>query len=412
MQHVYTGLDIGNDSIKLVVVREDEGDFYVLGATSVKSVGIKKNNILEEKKLKEALLKAVTQMENSLGMQIEEVILCVPANTAVMTIESGFTNIKDGVVDGDDIYYALQDAANGTYGNDRELVFTLPISFTVDSEMAVLNPKGENGSKLLVKTVVATSPKLEIYPYISVVRNAGINIRDIIYNTQADYYTVATHEMDRKMGAIINVGADITTVAIFNKGIMIKNSFIPVGSTHVDKDISYVYKVDLETARKLKETFALTVGRYADVNDEVKVKNKEGKLLTITQVQISKVIESRVGEILKLAKNEINHLTKREISYIIVVGGISEQAGFNYLVEEILGRNASCYNMQMLGARHNKYTSAIGSCKYFHNKATLEDRQTSMFDAKELNSFLAPKKKSTTNDLLINRFFEHFFKNN
>ena len=38
---------------------------------------------------------------------------------------------------------------------------------------------------------------------------------------------------------------------------MIKNSYIPVGSSSVDKDIAFVYKLDLKEAKSLKETFAL-----------------------------------------------------------------------------------------------------------------------------------------------------------
>ena len=137
----------------------------------------------------------------------------------------------------------------------ENLSAVLPISFTVDDEASVINPLGEVGDKLFLKAVVATSPKEEIYPFINIVRSIGINITDIIYNTQADYYTVATKELDRKMGAIINIGADITSVGVFNKGIMIKNSYLPVGSSSVDKDIAFVYKVDLKEAKSIKRDF-------------------------------------------------------------------------------------------------------------------------------------------------------------
>ena len=213
------------------------------------------------------------------------------------------------------------------------------------------------------------------------------------------------------MGAIINIGADITSVGIFNKGIMIKNSYVPVGSSSVDKDIAFIYKVDLKEARKLKETFALTSSRYADSNDDVVVMNQENKRLTINQVQISEVIESRIKEILKLAKNEINRLTKRQISYIIVVGGISELAGFNYVVEDVLGINASCLNMKEIGARHNKYTSAFGSCVYLDRECQLKERSIDMFYANEIEEFISPKKKNNVNDVMINKFFGHFFDN-
>ncbi len=411
MNHIYTGLDIGNNEIKIVVVESYRDDYHVLASTAVKSKGIKKNTIYDEKKLKECLHQAITQTESTLGMKIREVILCVPTGNAMMTMETGLVNIRGEQVTGKDVEAVLRDASNGAYDNDRELVTCLPISFTVDEQPSTQNPLGETGEQLFTKVVVATSDKQDIYPFINLVRSLGINIVDIVYNSQADYYTAMTRELDRKMGCIINVGADITTVTIFNKGIMIKNSYIPVGSASVDKDIAFIYKVDLKTACHLKETYALTVGRYADDNETIEVAGTEQSKVVIRQTEISSVIESRIAEILKLAKNEINRLTKREISYIIVVGGISELAGFNYLVEDILGPNARCLNMQVLGARHNKFTSAFGSCKYFDRKCKQRQWNVSMFSQDELTTFLSPKKKNAVNDAMINRFFGHFFDN-
>ena len=411
MNHIYTGLDIGNGEIKIVVVNANNSNYHVLASTSVKTLGLKKNTIYDEKKLKNSLLRALKITEEKIGMKIREVILTLPANRASMTIESGLVNIRGEKVTGKDIENVIRDTVEDTYDNTRELVSCLPISFTVDDEASVINPLGEVGEKLFLKAVVATSPKEEIYPFINLVRSIGINITDIIYNTQGDYYTIATKESDRKMGAIINIGADITSVGVFNKGIMIKNSYIPVGSSSVDKDIAFVYKLDLKEAKSLKETFALTSARYADNNDDITVIDKENKKITINQTQISEVIESRIKEILKLAKNEINRLTKREISYIIVVGGISELAGFNYVVEEALGIKASCFNMKELGARHNKYTSAFGSCKYFDKKCMLKEKSIDMFSLDEIESFISPKKKNMNNDAMTNRFFGHFFEN-
>ena len=411
MNHIYTGLDIGNGEIKIVVINANNSNYHVLASTSVKTLGLKKNTIYDEKKLKNSLLRALKITEEKIGMKIREVILTLPANRANMTIESGLVNIRGEKVTGKDIENVIRDTVEDTYDNTRELVSCLPISFTVDDEASVINPLGEVGEKLFLKAVVATSPKEEIYPFINIVRSIGINITDIIYNTQGDYYTIATKELDRKMGAIINIGADITSVGVFNKGIMIKNSYIPVGSSSVDKDIAFVYKLDLKEAKNLKETFALTSARYADNNDDITVIDKENKKITINQTQISEVIESRIKEILKLAKNEINRLTKREISYIIVVGGISELAGFNYVVEETLGIKASCFNMKELGARHNKYTSAFGSCKYFDKKCMLKEKSIDMFSLDEIESFISPKKKNMNNDAMTNRFFGHFFEN-
>ena len=411
MSHIYTGLDVGNGEIKIVVVNANHNNYYILAATSYKSLGMKKNVIYDEKKLKNSIMNALKKTEEKIGMKIREVVLTVPANRANMTMENGMVKIKGEAVSGKDIEAVIKDTVLDTYDDTRELVSCLPISFTVDDEPSSLEPLGKKGEKLFLKAVVATSPKDEIYSVINIVRSLGVNIVDIVYNTQADYYTVASKDLDRKMGAVINVGKDITSVGVFNKGIMIKNSYLPVGSSSVDKDIAFIYKVSLDIAKKLKETFALTEARYADNNDTKKVINNENKTITINQVQISEVIESRIKEILKLAKNEINRLTKREISYIIVVGGISEIAGFNYAVEDVLGKNASCFNMVNIGARHNKFTSAFGSCKYFDKKCSLKEKDINMFSDEEINSFVSPKRKNTVNETMVNKFFGHFMDN-
>lgn len=404
-----TSLDIGNEEIKVIVASAFDNKCNVLASTSIRSSGIKKNTIYNEKKLRESVKLAILKTEEKIGMKIKEVILLIPSNTAKMTIETGLVDIKDNIVRGSDIKRVLADAKKDTFDDTRELVSVLPISFTVDDNVSVSNPIGEEGNKLFVKAVVSTSLKSEIYPLISIVSSLGISIVDIVHKSQADYYTVSNNSLDRKLGCVINMGGDVTTVSIFNKGIMIKNSYIPLGSSSVDKDISFVYKVDIKTARHLKETFALAVPRYADKYDSIDVVTLENKSITVTQSEISKVIESRLNEILKLAKNEINRLTKREISYIIVVGGISELAGFNYIVEDVLSRNASCLDMQQMGARHNKYTSAFGAIKYFYKKGLLTEEDISMFPQDVVETFLSPKKRNTGSENIVSKFLHHFY---
>ena len=63
MNHIYTGLDIGNGEIKIVVVNASDNKYHVLASTSVKTVGLKKNVIYDDKKLKTSLLNAIKLTE-------------------------------------------------------------------------------------------------------------------------------------------------------------------------------------------------------------------------------------------------------------------------------------------------------------------------------------------------------------
>ncbi len=404
MGKIYTGIELGTSDIKIMVLEVIQEKYYVLSATTFPSKGIRKREIIDLKSCSIALQNALKKAEEEIGMKIEEAILSIPPEQAFFSMEQGQASIASKV-GGYEIKAALKDAVFHKYDPSEELVDVLPISFHVDEGLNMIDPKGEEGKTLFSKVVMGTISKEVLTPFLQVFRSVGVHIKDIIFSPQADYETCENKELNRKMGAIINIGEEITSVSIFNKGILIKNENLSVGSSYVDKDLSYIYKISKQTSREIKETFAITSSRYADTNEEIETVTEEDKKITLNQAETSKIIESRIAEILKLAKVAINNLTKREINYIIVLGGISELAGFSYLVEDILGQKASVWNMQELGARHNKFTTVFGSCKYYHKKCTFQEEDGSMFSDVE-GSLFTPKKKERV-DGSINKFFGH-----
>ena len=387
MGKIYTGIELGSSKIKVLVVEAIQDQYYVLSAVTVPSKGIKKKEVIDLKESSASLQVAIRKTEEQLGMKIEEAILVLPPLDVSYTMEKGSIEIENQV-EGYDLKAVLKEAVFKKNNTGEEIVNVFPISFSVDDGPNVLDPKGTTGNTLSTKVVMATMPREVIYSFMQVIKSVGIRVVDTILAPQADYQTCETKDFNRKMGAIINIGEESTSVSIFNKGILIKNDLIKSGSLFVDKDLSYIYKVDLKTARKIKETFAITASRYADNNEWMEAVTQEGKTIRINQTETSKIIESRLQEILKLAKSAINNLTKREISYIIVLGGISELAGFAYLLEDLFGHKASVWNMKELGARHNQFTTVFGSCKCYHQRCTFFNEDGSMFSEEAQENLL------------------------
>ena len=248
------------------------------------------------------------------------------------------------------------------------------------------------------------------YRILEVLKLSGLDTVDIAYTSTGDYFSVKCKEYDEEVGAIINIGEKSTNISVFNKGIQIKNAVVPIGSVNVDKDLSYVFKIGPEDARKIKENFAVCSSSYADNNDYFECMTIAGEKKELSQVGVSKVVESRVAEILKLAKNEIKNLTKREIHYIIITGGLSELAGFQYLVEDMFGTEVRICNIPVIGIRHNKYSSVYGVTKYFDDKIRLRGKKISTMSENEFN-YLVTKKEKATSENLVSKVFGHFFDN-
>ena len=183
----------------------------------------------------------------------------LPDQGRKLKIVSGNAKLKaeNNKVTGHDINKTLEDAVLGNVEEDDELVTIIPIVFNVDKKDNIFDPKGEIGNELGVKAVIGVAPKKYLYPFMTIFGDCNIDIVDIVFGSIGDYYSGATKEHDKTLGAIINIGEETVNVSIFNKKIIIKNEIIKLGSKNIDNDISYVYGVDLKQARYLKENFAV-----------------------------------------------------------------------------------------------------------------------------------------------------------
>jgi cell division protein FtsA len=174
-------------------------------------------------------------------------------------------------------------------------------------------------------------------------------------------------------------------VSVFNKGLLVKATTLPVGSKAIDHDIKYIYGFDRTTSRSLKEGLAFATSSYASPDEIVEYESLSGEKKTINQLELSQIVEARLDEILKNVKKSLKTLTNREISYIIVTGGISNIPGFNYLLENIFGDITYMVNMNAMGVRSNIYSTCYGSVKYYFDKLELRGINETMYDEKQID---------------------------
>ena len=412
MKKIYTGIDLGSFSIKIVVCEVVNNKFHVLAASNTRCKGIKNGLVTDMEEASIYLKKAKKEVEDMLGITIDQAVVTVPSIDKDFDIVEGKVNVEDEnkMVSATDINNVFQDAVLGKVNETKELITITPIFFQVDDKEPVKDPKGMVGESLFVKAVITSIPKENFRNTVNLLKNCGITPVDVTYGIMGDYYEARNIDFDKSVSAIINIGYSKTEVSIFNKGIMIKDEMIDSGSKLIDKDLSYVYNLKRSQARVLKENFAVSNTRYSDVNDTIELTNKNGDDITLNQLEVSEVVEARLVDLLRLAKKQINILTNREISYIIITGGISELAGFEYVVENVFDRRCSILDINNMGIRSNMYSSSYGIVKYFHNKLDLRGLSYSMVSEKEANNLISTKGKTLNNshDNIISKVFSYF----
>ncbi len=408
MKKIYAAIDLGSDSIKVMVCEETRHKLHVLASTSVRSLGIRLGRITDVEMASKSLQLALGEIETSSGFHVEKALVNVPIENAVTKVYTGSTELLEPIK-GEEITACLQDAILGKVNGMEEVVTTIPIVYQLDEKENIHSPLGMAGRRLSVKAAVTTIPKVDAKKVYEVMKRAGVEVVDVAFDIDGDYYDVKNDTLDSKIGAIINIGADKTTIGIYNKGIRIKSFVLPLGSDHIDRDIATIYRLDLGDARNLKENFAVATHTYADLSDRMEVETTAKEKMTIAQEELSEVVEARLKQILKLSKKNINLLTNREIRYIIITGGVSEMMGFQPLVEEVLGKRALTLSMMTMGARQNKYSSVLGMLRYFSDKLSWRTIDYSMFPIDTLERINSVAKKPLSKEGIVPKLFERFF---
>ncbi len=410
MKKIFTSVDLGSYGIKMIVSECVNGSFHVLAATNVRSKGIKNGNIVDSENALVSLQKAKKNIEEMIGVTVNQAIVSVPTDQVDFNIVSGEIVLNpENMIDTTEISKVLHEAILGKVEDTRELVTVMPISFHVDDKEGIKDPKGLMGEKLLVKAVITTIPKQIFGQTINLLKTCEITPVDVCFKAVGDYFEAKSQKIDNEIGVIVNLGYDNLEVSIFNKGIMIKNEKIEAGSKEIDLEIMKRYLVKRGVARSLKESFAISNTRYADASDYIEVLNKNQEKVNIGQLEISELVENKIVELLKLAKKQINLLTNRQISYIIITGGISELAGFQYVVENVFDRRATTLDIRSMGVRNNMYSSAFGMIKYFYYKLESRGKTYSMFNESQAEELVSTNRKILgMNDSIIHKVFGYF----
>lgn len=411
MRKIIASLDIGSCYTKLVVGEIFHGKLNILACVDVASRGIKKGFIVNFESAMESLKEAFNKAEETIGIRPNKVIVNVPSNGAEFYLMEGSISLnQDEAITGNDIMSVLQACVYKKIADNQEIVSILPTKFRLNDSEIVDHPIGMKAEKLGVKAVVITVPRNNVLGIIKCLEKINVKVIDIALGSLGDFYQFKDKINTEGVGAVINIGDAKTEIAVFNKGIMTNAEVIDIGGINIDKDLSYVFKISKEDASYLKEKIALADKNQAQVIESVLLTNLKGEKIKINQYDASEIVMERLEEILDLAKKQINLLTKKEISYIMIVGGITELGEFKYLIDHLF-KNAYVFENSEIGARDSKFTTAIGLIKYYDSRLKLRNKDFSIYTIEEQEELSGYHKLNINDNSVLGKLFGYFFDN-
>jgi len=317
------GLDIGVGSIRVLVVRQNLGDGKIkfLGFGQSQTRGITKQGIHNVDQLSASIKTAVTQAEKSCSERVDSVYLNIGSARFRAIPSRGLVSVSraDKRISAEDIKRVLQAAQAVNLPANNEILDVQPKEYVIDGQEGIQEPLEMKGTQLEARVLLLTVFSPHLSKLRKAVENANIEIKEIISTPLACSRAVLTEHQKQRGVALIDIGAGLTKVSVFQNGCLVHTAIFALGSSRITDDISVGEQIEGEEAEQLKKEVGARRGKKG------KTKGKDEK----TKKQIAKIIHLRLNEILKEAQEEIYSVVKRVDlpAGIVLTGSGSEIRG-------------------------------------------------------------------------------------
>ncbi|MCA9352347.1 cell division protein FtsA [Patescibacteria group bacterium] len=301
------GIDIGSNSIK-VVVAESHGAGSVpkiLHATESSARGFRHGYVTDIEKASQSLSRALAKAEKEYKQKITRarfsiggIGLCSQYVRTAIDIESKHNEISERHID--EVLQKAEDLFIAKYPN-KKILHIVPVKYRVNERDVLGNPIGMYGNAIEVKVIFITILEHHYEALVHIINHNKIGILDIIASPIADA-AASTTEKQKIQGCVLaNIGAETTSIATFENGIITSLDVINIGSNDVTNDIALGLQISLEEAEQVK------------VND----KHDHPKRL------VDDIMSARVADILELLGKHLEKIKKNRLlpAGIIFTGG-------------------------------------------------------------------------------------------
>lgn len=339
------GLDIGTTKIVAIVGRKNErGMIELLGVGRSKSLGVNRGIVSNIAQTIKSIKAAVEEAEKSAKVSIKKVTVGI-AGKHIRSLQHSDYIMRENpeaYITEDDIEQLKAQANKLVMLPGEEIIHALPQEYKVDST-EVQEPVGMEGKRLEAKFHVVVGQMGAIKNVVRCVREAGLEMETLTLEPLASSEAVLTQEEKESGVAIVDIGGGTTDIAVFKDNIIRHTCVIPYGGGIVTEDIKEGCSIIEKHAEQLKVKFGSALPELEKDNISIAIPGLHGKQdKEISLKTLSKIINSRMEEILELVNTELKgygayERSKKLIAGIVLTGGGSNLKHLRQLANYITG---------------------------------------------------------------------------
>ena len=336
------GLDVGTSRVRCVIGEPSaSGKMNVVGYGEAESKGLRRGVVTSTEAVAESIRKAISEAERVSGLDVESATVNLSGEHLRGENKNGVVAVAgpEKEITDEDTERAIDSASAMPLTPGWEIVSRLPQEFIVDGQDGITEPVGMNGSRLEALVHIVTSPSAVRQNLLKAVTRAGVDVENLVLEPLAAAESVLTDE-DKEYGcALVNMGAEITSLIIFGRGAVQHTAVFPFGSMLFTKDLATGLRVSIPEANKIKQTHGCVASFLIDDDEKQEIIEivpfGRSETRGLSKEILCDIMQPRAVELIQHIARETN-ATKAQISGgVFLTGGGAMVRGLPEIAEQV-----------------------------------------------------------------------------
>lgn len=357
-EKIITGIDVGTFHVKVAVARISKdpakaGRPEIIGTGLAESRGLKSGYIMQEVDVARSIKSAIAQAEKNAGVTIKRAHLAI-GSIGLEEIYSHGEIIParaDSEVTNVDLEKVMQDSEDRVIDHipNRRILHSVPLRYTIDGTEVLGRPQGLKGTKLEINSLFITTFEQHVNDLVRTVEKLGVYVEDVIASPLAASFVMLNKAQKRAGCVLANIGAETTSIVVFEDTTPISLKIFPTGSSDITNDLALQLRIPLEEAEKIKRGGMTSA--------------------TFSKKRVDEITGERLKSIFELINNHLTKIKRDGLlpAGIILTGGGANVSNVTDIAKNTLNLPARVATLEIgksLKLRDASWAVAYGLCMW------------------------------------------------
>jgi len=332
-------IELGNKNISCLIFKiNDNNESEILSTSITPSEGIYNDVVVNLGKASNSIRLCIGAAEKKAKVSLKKINVVFEQPDFLCTNFSKHKKIDGSKIDRVDIEFLLKEAKKQLILNDKRqsIIHIFNYNYIVDEKTFVEEPIGVYANSLTHEITFITAPKNNLKNINQAFIDCDLEIERLISRT----FTLGVklfNDKELEFGSVlINLENEKISLGIFKNLALIYSITLPIGISHLAKDISKVCSLNQDESESIINSIDFSFKKKQDIFDE----NNYLKNSYFTYSNYRKISKDLVVDVIKSRLDEICNIIKKEL----VISGLNLDAGINTL---LFGESSDLINLEI-----------------------------------------------------------------